>query len=232
MRLYELAFACYRYGDFTKFDERYKSYFGEKGFNVDMENEGNWIKCLEWLTTFGCRQFKKNCHGQAARELKLWYEKNKDLLPPLGKSLLDLSESELDDAENAFRSLKSVQACERGRASSPVKIGPTGAAKILFTLRIEAFPPWDDAIRKELKYDGSPKSYRKFLEDAKGQLRQIGAECEQYGITLSELPQKLGRSSSSLVKFIDDYNWITMTRKWPTPTVDQLEEWYKWAKQT
>ena len=56
--------------------------------------------------------------------------------------------------------------------------------------------------------------------------------CKNYKINLDDLPKALGRSNSTVVKLIDEYYWITITKKFTEEF--NLEEivrrWKKWAK--
>lgn len=227
MRLYELACACYVYAGFTDFDKTYCNFLRSTAPDLDMRNEKHREALLEWLNKFGCRQFEKSFHKQASQNLKRWYEENEHLLPPPGRMLLDLSEDELNNAEDTYKNLMNE------KASSVKRVGSTGAAKILFTLRKDAFPPWDGAIRKgPPRYDESPKSYKKFLIDTRQQLLELDEECKKNGISAFELPSELGRPSSSLVKLVDEYNWVVKTRNCKPLPVDKLKKWYRWAKRT
>jgi len=224
MRLYELACACYVYAGFTNFDKTYCDFLKQTKYSLDMQSETHREALLKWLNDFGCRQFEKKYYKQASQNLRVWYEEDRHLLPPLGRTLLVLSDDELDNAKIVYNNLMNI------KASITKSVGPTGAAKILFTLRKDAFPPWDGAIRGN-RYDGSLESYKKFLIATKHQLLQLERECVAYGIALAELPELLGRSSSSLVKLVDEYNWVTITRGCLPPTLDELETWYQWARQ-
>ena len=231
MNLYELAYACYLYGHFTNFDISYDRFLRATAPSFDMQSGAHRKALLKWLNSWGCRQFAKDFHAQASENLKHWHEDNEHLLPQLGKQLLDLSGDELDSAKMAYGSLVDVQASLRRRGSNEFSksVGPTGAAKILFALRKDAFPPWDIKIRKRLGYDGVSPSYKKYLKDVQEILHQLKAECQKHGTELSKLPQTLGRPSSSLVELVDEYNWITITNSCPPPSLNCLEMWYRWA---
>jgi hypothetical protein len=227
IRLYELAYACYVYVGFTNFDETYRDFLTKTAPGFDMRNENHREALLGWLNKWGCRQFEKSFHKQASQNLRLWHEKNEHLLPLPGKTLLDLSEDELNNAKVIYKNLMNE------KASLVKGVGPTGASKILFALRKDVFPPWDRAMRKgSARNDGSPESYKKFLLDTKNQLLQLEVECKEYGIILSELPRILERPEASLVYLVDEYDWVVITRRCLPPPVDKLEKWYHWAKGT
>jgi len=94
-----------------------------------------------------------------------------------------------------------------------VKVGPVGASKILFALRPNVFPPWDTPICKELKYTMSGEGYVIYLKDVQNHLLTLNRECHSSKISINNLPVILKREKSSLPKLIDEYNWITITKK-------------------
>jgi len=98
-----------------------------------------------------------------------------------------------------------------------VEIGPTGTAKILFALRPNALIPWDEPMRKELTLNGLDSHYEKFLNIVRRHIEELNQACITRGHSLSALPQLLNRRTSSLVKLIDEYFWVTISRKCPVP---------------
>jgi hypothetical protein len=94
----------------------------------------------------------------------------------------------------------------------PVEFGPKGAAKVLFALRPDARPPWDNAIREKHGYDGSRDSYREYLLSVRRSVRFLIEEASKLGIQPSDIPTYAGRPRSSLPKLIDEYNWVLITR--------------------
>ena len=77
-------------------------------------------------------------------------------------------------------------------------------------------PPWDEPIRAALGLDGSRDSYLAYLVDVQQQVRGIEAEAATRQI--ANVPRALGRPRSSLPKMIDEYYWITLTRKLVPPS--------------
>src|SRR5262249_2235640 len=107
-----------------------------------------------------------------------------------------------------------------------VTYGPTGAAKTLFAMRPEAFPPWDDPIRLHYRYDGRRDSYLAFLEKSAATLRVLASKAR---VEEAELPATIGRPGSSAAKLIDEFAWVVITRRYAVPSPAQLRQWSDWA---
>ncbi|MFH0768267.1 MAG: hypothetical protein V1932_01710 [Chloroflexota bacterium] len=220
MKLYELACACYGYANFTDFDKTYRDFLDKTKPCLDVHNTEHKGALLEWLNKWGCR-IKDTFHPEIKGKLESWYDDNRSLLPSPNTNLLKILDSELERIVESYNTLQTIP-----------HIGPTCASKILFALRKDVFPPWDVAMRKKWKYNGSAKSYKAFLIATKKQLCELDTECARYRILLSKLPSELARPQSSLVKLIDEYNWVTITKNVMPPTTDTLQKWYLWEKQT
>jgi hypothetical protein len=150
---------------------------------------------------------------------------------PNDRILLELSDDDIVLIGAAYAKLTERTASKRrarNGSESKVMVGPTGAAKILFALRPNALVPWDEPIREELRLDGSASSYINYLEIVKCNLEELSETCKRSGYSLSDLPKLIDRPSSSLAKLIDEYFWVTISRKCPTPTSDNLTRWANW----
>jgi hypothetical protein len=118
---------------------------------------------------------------------------------------------------------------ERPRGGqTKVEIGPTGTAKILFALRPNALVPWDEPIRRHFQLDGSAHAYIGYLHIVRKNLEELDQACKELGHRLSDLPELLNRHTSSLVKLIDEYFWVTVSRKCPAPARAELLKWAAW----
>jgi len=182
---------------------------------------------LKFLNKWGCRQFAKNYHADASREIADWYQQFGGDLCPKSETLLSLTDLHLGGVERAYSGLVSRTASRRGQAT--VTVGPAGTAKILFALRPNSFIPWDDPIRGRFGWDGSASSYRKHLVMAKGWLNELSNKCAEKGFELGDLPSKLGRPQSSIAKLIDEYLWVTVTSRCVAPGKVILEQWAEWS---
>jgi len=177
----------------------------------------------------GCRQFKKDQHGVALGNLRRWARDNASLLPPASTSILELTELDSRRAAKAYDSLSAAEACERQRSGNPVSVrfGPTGAAKVLYALRRDSLPPWDEAIRDHFHLDGSAQSYAEFLRVAAADLSGVVADAARYGIEPSALPSEICRSESTLPKLIDEYYWV-VARQFQVPEQSEVRRWAEW----
>ena len=119
----------------------------------------------------------------------------------------DLSDAAFVSAKMAFDSLVSIP-----------DVGPTVASKILGVLNPGFFVMWDDAIQK--KYFSWQKrnghAYSIFLKEMQNSALSIVDDAHQQGIeepavVISETIRQ--HPPFTLAKFINDYVWLTVTRK-------------------
>lgn len=231
MKLAEIAFACYIYAHMSDYDSSYLRFTKNTEPQLDLRLEHHRIALLNWLNDWGCRQFAKDYHGLAADEIRKWYDEIGGQLFPIDTPLLSLSDHDIKLVELAYASLVARTASRRrlhNGGETQVVIGPTGAAKILFVLRPMALIPWDDPIRERFHADGSARSYMSFLRIVKSNLEELSQACQTKGYKLTELPQLLGRPSSSVTKLVDEYFWVTISRGCPVPAEDELNRWASW----
>jgi hypothetical protein len=55
-----------------------------------------------------------------------------------------------------------------------------------------------------------------------------GSRCAIKLPCSSAVPKILEREDSTLVKLLDEYNWITITQGHKVPTKAELERWLRW----
>ena len=231
MKLAEIAFACYIYSHMSDYDRSYLRFVKETSPQLDLRLRPHQMALLKWLNDWGCRQFSKDYHGLAAKEIGEWCEEFGARLFPMDRALLSLSDEDLALVEHAYDNLIARTASRKKRENgyeTKVTVGPTGTAKILFAVRPNALIPWDEPIRERFGADNSARSYVNYLLTAKGHLEELSQECDKRGYRLSDLPQLLGRSTSSIVKMIDEYFWVTISRSCPVPSDDELMRWVTW----
>ena len=229
--LCDLAFACHVYGGVSGYDSSYLRFLKATGGAPDLADAAHRRAMLKWLNKWGCRQFKTEHHHQASSEILEWSKQYLSSLFPVDRELFDLSQRDLAAAGEAYESL-SIRIASyktRNRSTYAVSVGPTGASKVLFAIRPQALPPWDDKIRRHLGYDGSRASYLAFLGHVRSLLEHLAGLCKREGFALAELPRRLGRPQSTLPKLIDEYYWVTITRGCKPPDRHTLQRWAKWA---
>lgn len=119
---------------------------------------------------------------------------------------------------------ESLQDLSQRFATPEKRFGATAASKVLFAIRPKALPPWDNAIRK--KYVGENGSYTKFMKSVTEEIISLCAENE---IKIEKLPEKINLPNKIVPKLIDEYNWMTITRKLTPPDKKTLQHWAGWS---
>lgn len=109
-----------------------------------------------------------------------------------------------------------------------VPIGPTAAGKVMFVLRPQAFPPPDDATTAKFKAEGLD-SYRDILGWVREECLDLARQCEHHGLTLNDLPKLVERPEATVMQLVQEYLWVTYTRKVTLPTAAAIGRWADWA---
>jgi len=111
-----------------------------------------------------------------------------------------------------------------------VRVGPTGAAKILFAFWPNALPPWDKKIRTHFGFDGSADSYADFLSNrVLPEIRTLEADAARFQIPLETIPLRIGRPDSTIPKLVDEYYWVTRSQGYDVLTKNDIQQWAIWA---
>jgi hypothetical protein len=141
--------------------------------------------------------------------------------------LWQLEDQEIETSADAYGSLKDRIGARRSRYGneSKVHIGATSASKILFAIRPKAMMPWDDAMRKSFGCDGSPLSYARYLSEIRDLTFHIDTLCRNKGFQIEDLPEKMGRPYLTVLALINEYVWVTETRKVKLPSSETLTQW-------
>ena len=227
MKLYEIAFASYVYGQLENFDKSYDNLRKATIPRIDLTSSGHRKEILVWLNKWGCRQFHKKQHCYASEKLKVWYHEVE--LPGIDKSIVNATSDVLAQIEKAYETLTKTNAvpAKANDGKAAVSWGPTGAAKTLFALRPELCVPWDQKIRAG-KYGDSATSYIQFLQDCRRDLTVLQADMKERGLDVSQLARLIGREDASLAKLVDEFNWVTKTRAIKVPSQEVLSRWAQW----
>jgi hypothetical protein len=142
LTLFALAHACWLYKKMT--DDALNELHGKVGGEIpDIERAEHRQAVIEFLNEWGCRQFAKEYHPDASKEMQQWWTAFLKDLPPPRKTLLMLTPGEIDAFTPVFDDLKNRTASYKGDGTGRhvVTFGGTGAAKILFVLRMNVFLP-------------------------------------------------------------------------------------------
>ena len=186
---------------------------------VDLQNGVHAQALLEWLNKWGCRIATTEFPALSAR-LKIWIEQWGGRLPLANAEIVDLQAPGLDAIADAYDAL--LKARLRG---------PTCAAKILFALRSKAAIPWDEPIRAEFNLSRSRQGFRDMLQRSKDEAEKLisDAAARCGGGNPRDIPSVIGRPTRSIVRLLDEYHWITITRGHQIPICDELRQWVAWA---
>lgn len=211
MTINELKIACYLYERFTDYDKGYRNL---RSINLlELNKREHIVKLLEWLRSWGCRQFKTDHTEMSIKHLTDWYSKDSKFLPDFRLHLFDGNKIQLDITTGIFNRLQTTKISERYNSTSEVTVGPIGAAKILFALRPNFYSPWDRPICQNKGYQLDGHGYIKYLQDIQEILTELEKECKAGGFEIFDLVNITNRPFSSLPKLIDEYNWVTITSK-------------------
>jgi hypothetical protein len=104
---------------------------------------------LAWLRSWGCRHLRVADTARSSAALVRWWRTWSDALPAPSRTLVGLRHDEVERIGRAFAALASLRAAARAATDRDVAVtlGDTAAAKALYALRPQAFPPWDEPIR-------------------------------------------------------------------------------------
>jgi hypothetical protein len=210
MTINELKIACYLYERFTDYDKGYRII---RSIDIlDLTDREHLKRLLEWLRSWGCRQFKTDDTEMSIKALNGWYLRDSKYLPDPDVFLHNAEKKYLELTEKIFNRLRDTKISERYNSTSEVNVGPVGAAKILFALRPNYYSPWDRPICQSKGYQLNGNGYVKYLQDIQKTLYGLKNECVENGLTIHDLIKITNRSISSLPKLIDEYNWVTITK--------------------
>jgi hypothetical protein len=228
--LFELAYACYLYSnspEYRRYNESYAEFTRVTEGCPNLDNPQHRSALLTWLRKWGCRQFARAYERLASDEVFDWWNRGKKILFADDRYLWELGGQELDSAGDAYRALliRTASYRKKDEETSRVSIGPTGASKIMFAIRPNALAPWDEKIREGLGY--SELGYLDYMRHLKEQIAAIAPSCEKCGVQLADLAKQLGRDHLSVPKLIDDFYWITITKREYLPDRETLARWVK-----
>ena len=213
----------------TSFNDSLGNLKEETKNGIDLNNPDHRASMVTWLNKWGCRLSIKQ-HETTSIAIMDWYDQAGADLFPITKAVWDLNDQDISGAANVYGSLKDKIAAQSTRNEKILDrhIGPTAASKILFAIRPEALMPWDEAMRKSFKCDGSPESYIKFLQEIRDIAWRIRDLCVANGFDIAELPLQIERPDSTVLEIINEYIWITVTSKCKPPSATILKRWAEW----
>jgi len=225
--LCKLALAGTLYDSLTPFNRSLGRLDKAIGGGMNLTDPQHRIYLLIWLNDWGCRNLPKEQHDVASDSILKWYEIYGTSLFSKEKPIWELADGDLEKTARSYGFLKNEIGAwrVRGKSKRKVHIGPTASSKILFVLRPKALMPWDEAMRKYFGCNGSPGSYFEYIIKIRGLASHIGELCRNKGFQIDDLPQRLGRANSTVLALINEYIWVTVTRKVELPSSETLTQW-------
>jgi hypothetical protein len=222
-----LAVAGFLFNSLTPYNNSLVNFRLATDDKIDLNIQEHRDALINWLNDWGCRHLSKAYHHIASQSILDWYQTNYASLFSEKMPLWQLEDKEIETVVNAYGSLKDKTGALRVRGGSEqeVHIGPTAASKILFAIRPKALMPWDEAMRISFECDGSPESYSKYLIKIRDLTLHIEHLCRGKGFPIDALLQKLGRSNSTVLVLVNEYIWVTETRKVVLPSSETLLRW-------
>ena len=181
--------------------------------HVDLSLPAHRDAVLVWLRQWGCRHLRRADRARSSRALLAWWKRHASDIPDSDASLDRLEPVAFANAGRAHAALAGLPAARRchGDGEVDVNFGSTAAAKAMFALRPQVFPPWDEPIRAAFGWTGREAAhYETYLAMAKDALVRLA---RRAGVSVDDLPKALGRPESSPAKIVDEYLWLRLTRE-------------------
>lgn len=225
--LCKLALAGMMFNSLTPYNDSLALFRSATGVRIDLAIPEHRNALMEWLNDWGCRHLSEDQHQVASQSILDWYQANGAALFNDKSPIWKLEDQDLETVADAYGSLKDKIGARRYRRGndSEVHIGATAASKILFAIRPLAMMPWDVAMRKSFGCDGGPSSYVRYLNTIKNLTFHIDTLCRNKGFQIDDLPEKIGRPNSTVLALINEYIWVTETRKVKLPSSETLMRW-------
>ena len=223
IRLCHLPLTCFAFDTITHYTSSLDTLRKYAALPVDSADSNHRKALLKWLNEWGTRM---PCRVFESADLQSWYRNHEEALPPVERQLWLLSDEDIRAAERAYEDLCSKKGW-----------GGTGASKVLFAVRPNALPPWDDAARKKLRKvlrDRGTTSrwgwYGTFLEWCREQACSLKTECRQAGFDIGELPRRLNQPEATVAMLINEHVWVRYSKNNPFPTPEDIRQWASWGK--
>ena len=223
----KIAVAGLLFNSLTPYNTSLVNFRSATADRIDLAIQEHRDALMNWLNDWGCRHLAKAKHQVASQSILDWYQTNCTTLFSDKTPLWQLENQEIETAANAYGCLKDRIGARRSRYGneSKVHIGPTAASEVLFAIRPKALMPWDEAMRVAFKCDGSPESYARYLNIIRNLTLRIGDLCRNKGFQIDDLPHKLGRPNFTVLALVNEYIWITVTRKVQLPSSETITKW-------
>ena len=193
-------------------DRSFETFRRAVGARVDLERGAHRRALLGLLRSWGCRHLRTADDAMSSRALAAWWRQHRGSLPSQRRRIVDLREAEVQEAARAYGALASRPAARREATDGEARVtfGSTAASKAMFALRPLALPPWDAAIVRAFGWRSpTAAQYGAYLGGVATALDQLAGRLH---VTVGDLPNRLGRPSSSPAKLVGEVLWLRLTR--------------------
>jgi hypothetical protein len=182
------------------------------GGRVDLSVQVHRLAAITWLRAWGCRHLRRADTARTEEALRVWWTAWGTLLPGDQATLTGLRENDLTTAGQAYDALRAAPAASRSFRGRDVAVafGDTAAAKLLFAIRPQVFPPWDEPIRLAFGKPSGGAAYVRLLRLSAAALAGLAA---RLSVQVSGLPAALGRPGSSPPKLVDEFLLVRLPRR-------------------
>jgi len=198
------------FGGVAGADAPTRKLLGATAGRVDLYVEAHRLAVIGWLRGWGCRHLRRADTPRTAEALRVWWEGCAGQLPGEQDTLTGLGEAALLRAGQAYDALRTAPAARRstGGREIDVTFGDTATAKLLYAVRPLVFLPWDAPIRLAFGWPGGGEAYAKLLRLSAEALDGLA---RRLAVSVSDLPELLGRPGSTPPKLVDEFLWIRIT---------------------
>lgn len=225
IRLCYLPLTCFAFDAITHYSSSLEDFRRRAALPVNLADSKHRDALLDWLNAWRTRMPARVFESA---ELEDWHCKHEEALPPAERHLWHLSDEDIRAAESAYRDLCS----QKGWG------GGTAASKVLFAVRPNALPPWDDATRKELRRvlrdpnaAGHWRRYGMYLEWCREQACSLKSECKLAGFDIGELPCRLNQPKATVAMLINEHIWVRYAKNKSFPTPADIRQWASWGQE-
>lgn len=227
IHLLDLALACFAFDAVTHYSAALAELRRQADLPVNPRDRKHRDAVLDWLNAWRTRMPP---HVFESVDLDKWYSEYEKVLPPVQRAVWQLTDKDIEGAQAAYEALCSVEGWRGG----------TAASKVLFAVRPDALPPWDNATRKALRTVAGGRGgtspwgkYGSYLDWCRGLAHTIRFECEEAGFHISDLPRRLNQPAATIAMLINEYVWVKYAKKnrRPFPKPQDIRQWAKWSEQ-
>jgi hypothetical protein len=201
------------FGSLVGNDRRTNELRAATGGQVDLAQTAHRDALLLWLRQWGCRHLRTADNSRSSRALLAWWKRHATDIPGARSTLAGLGPAAFAKAGRAHADLAARPAARRRHRDGEVDVtfGSTAAAKAMFALRPQVFPPWDEPMRAAFGWTGhDPSDYEAFLGMSKDALEGLA---RRAGVLVSGLPKHLGRPDSTPARIVDEFLWMELTHR-------------------